>query len=476
MNKMQSTMDSLQNSSYEIVVNSNNRKILVLKDFVNVERESDLKYEDFDAMYVDFVGRSSNANFAILWEVLPMMYSKSWLKPLFLNSRMRERLARFAPVCDGFAPSPFDNGMTEKIEIVLDTVGRSGVNRKMDEVNSPEDMLINMCRYCVSRGIFTFTNASVRGYAKGFCQVINSLLGENAYMDSRPYFQQKLQELGYARKVKFVERIYLCPSCNDSHLMYIESCPKCDSSDIKEQSVIHHFRCANVSPESTYNFDGRLRCPKCKQFLRHIGVDYDRPASVYSCHSCGDSFLNAKMRVTCTKCGGSYDPSELVPFDVVEYEFTEAGLNALVTDEVRINAAKNLFAGYVDDFNNYIDTLRLLALRSAKRSDDVISVIRMRVEYAGKVWSDDDMREVLTALVRRLFFCKLSVKRGSIYIMQAVTEQDLEHEMQFAQEAIKEEIDKHIANASEANCMIDAFTYRRGDNLNSFVQNISEIK
>jgi hypothetical protein len=60
--------------------------------------------------------------------------------------------------------------------------------------------------------------------------------------------------------------------------------------------------------------------------------------------------------------------------------------------------------------------------------------------------------------------------------MQAVTEQDLEHEMQFAQEAIKEEIDKHIANASEANCMIDAFTYRRGDNLNSFVQNISEIK
>jgi hypothetical protein len=143
---------------------------------------------------------------------------------------------------------------------------------------------------------------------------------------------------------------------------------------------------------------------------------------------------------------------------------------------VRINADKNLFAGYVDDFNNYIDTLRLLALRSAKRSDDVISVIRMRVEYASKVWSDDDMREVLTALVRRLFFCKLSVKRGSIYIMQAVTEQDLEHEMQFAQEAIKEEIDKHIANASEANCMIDAFTYRRGDNLNSFVQNISEIK
>lgn len=70
---------------------------------------------------------------------------------------------------------------------------------------------------------------------------------------------------------------HVCPKCYDKGMIYQETCPKCGSVDVEEHNMIHHFRCANISPERTYVKDGKLICPKCLKELHHIGVDYDRP-------------------------------------------------------------------------------------------------------------------------------------------------------------------------------------------------------
>ncbi|MFQ9809072.1 MAG: hypothetical protein ACLRYB_05330 [Segatella copri] len=49
------------------------------------------------------------------------------------------------------------------------------------------------------------------------------------------------------------------------HLLYTECCPKCGSSNLKFQNIIHHFSCANVSPESSYNVGGMLHLSEVSQ-------------------------------------------------------------------------------------------------------------------------------------------------------------------------------------------------------------------
>ena len=41
-----------------------------------------------------------------------------------------------------------------------------------------------------------------------------------------------------------------------------------------------------------------LICPKCHKKLRHIGVDYDRPAVVYTCNDCENSFTSPITKAT----------------------------------------------------------------------------------------------------------------------------------------------------------------------------------
>lgn len=453
---------------YKFITNINKRRIMVLYDHVNVEDLDEITYEDYDAVFVSY-NESYSTNLAIIWGVLPMLNSKSWLKPLFLDTRFEERFIRLKDVIDGWAISPYDESMNTRIEIIEDKITLSGISRKRDKVNNPEDLFINLCRFCISRGITTMSNVTIKGYAKGYMGLLYVLFGENDYIDSRIFFQQKLMDLKFIREKRFVDRVYLCPVCSDSHLLFVECCPKCDSSKIHQEPVIHHFRCANISPESTYYFDGELRCPKCKRFLHHIGVDYDTPASVYTCDMCSNTFINSTMRVECTKCGHSSTPEKLVPYDIKEYEFTELGIRAISTDAVKLSVTKNVLVGY-SGYNEFQETMRLIDLANSKDNEEVVLVVRATMPMLDNGFDENERRALVQSLVLQLPFCKLSTNGRYLYVMQSNPEDFYEDTAHQIKTAINDCI---ISLNLLVNDDIEVYVHRKGESISEFIRSIS---
>jgi Thaumarchaeal output domain 1 len=77
----------------------------------------------------------------------------------------------------------------------------------------------------------------------------------------------------------FFDRLHFCPTCNSSRLSVREECSACRSTNVEEESVVNHFRCAHQAMERQFKQGEMLMCPKCRQRLRHFGV------SAYPLHS-----------------------------------------------------------------------------------------------------------------------------------------------------------------------------------------------
>jgi hypothetical protein len=123
---------------------------------------------------------------------------------------------------------------------------------------------------------------------------------------------EQLCELGYLER-QFAERGYYCPDCQHHALMFRETCPACASSNVEIGDLLHHFRCGHTAPESDFQDGVRYTCRKCGHQLRHIGVDYERPASSYLCRACNYVSSEPETRCLCLKCGKQHpaDRAEL---------------------------------------------------------------------------------------------------------------------------------------------------------------------
>lgn len=123
--------------------------------------------------------------------------------------------------------------------------------------------------------------------------------------------------------------VHLCKSCSGNYLNFRECCPKCDSIDIASNDMVHHFVCAHVAPEKDFKVDGSLECPKCDKSLRHIGIDYDKPSSIFSCNSCSHEFQNASMKALCLDCNTENNLDELLEKTIGSYKVTQIGESLL---------------------------------------------------------------------------------------------------------------------------------------------------
>lgn len=125
----------------------------------------------------------------------------------------------------------------------------------------------------------------------------------------------------------YVDRIYLCPSCQGGHLTYREVCPKCGSSNSTTEDIIHHFPCAYVGPLSdfTNEIDDQLDCPKCNKRLRHIGVDYDKPSVLHECKACDHKFQDFNVKAKCLACGTDNLVEQLKGREIRKYNLTKKG-------------------------------------------------------------------------------------------------------------------------------------------------------
>lgn len=126
----------------------------------------------------------------------------------------------------------------------------------------------------------------------------------------------------------FEESLYLCNQCYNSFLNIREACPKCGSSNLGSEDIIHHFSCGYVGPVSDFvdkKESNVLRCPKCEKKLKHIGVDYDKPSAMYNCKSCGNKTQNPLLTSRCMNCEIEVPVENLQNKHLKRYQLTEQG-------------------------------------------------------------------------------------------------------------------------------------------------------
>ena len=90
-----------------------------------------------------------------------------------------------------------------------------------------------------------------------------------------------------------------CPKCNYIRVAQMFHCPKCRGVDFKQEKIIEHYKCGNVSTESSYVDD---KCPKCHQAIKVFGVDYRTQDNFYACNECKDIFSEISTDYLCLKC------------------------------------------------------------------------------------------------------------------------------------------------------------------------------
>lgn len=177
-----------------------------------------------------------------------------------------------------------------------------------------------------------------------------------------------------------IDKVSLCSFCQDFHLNFREVCPKCKSLEFREESTIHHFRCAYVGRESLFVQDEMLKCPKCRRELRHIGVDYDKPAESLWCEKCGTNFSTPRIDILCLNCGKNLLVENLITAEIKSYSLTGEGTSAAiegVLPKIRLIDIfeKELGVYKREVFNQILD----LEIRRCKRYKVAATLVKFRI-------------------------------------------------------------------------------------------------
>ena len=281
----------------------------------------------------------------------------------------------------------------EKVYEIIDKIKlarqKFGVKSETSRPTQPNQIFANILKYLLSRDQRIMGHRLLEKSSLGYINPIFEHYHSMGlfHLNEMFMFIDTMVEFGALRIHRFLLKEHLCPKCNHSHLLYTECCPKCGSSNLKIQNIIHHFSCANVSPESSYNVGGMLICPKCHKKLRHIGVDYDRPAVVYTCNDCENSFTCAYHQGNLLllrehlsgKCPGASR-------DVEDYEITEEGIRTLTSGSITFNNMANIYDNFMECYL-LMNRLRRQLMETYRK--DELSVM------VGKIWIIDDNKDTV---------------------------------------------------------------------------------
>lgn len=407
-----------------IQTNKRNRRILMLDSTFNLEESQDFSSTMFDAVFI--LSPSPDEVKTILHTVNPVTSVKCCYKPFLALKSVKDELDDYAELIDIFTYDINDTESLDVVDEIISSTEKVGLTNDHEKITSGNIFFIRLCRYLIARGKSSLEPELREDSSLGYVIPIFELFFSQGAFTLSEYimFYQSLLEKGYIKVLRFINKIYLCPSCLRSHLLYIESCPRCHHSSIKSEDVIHHFRCANISPEHTYNFGGQLRCPKCHQLLRHIGVDYDRPSIVYTCSHCDNMFLQPQMTVVCTSCHSTSEVSDLTPHDVTAFEFTPAGREAIVSPNIGFTIYTDFFDNYMD-YDRFISRLQLLSELNAAGHDVETSLT------VARIWVLDDNEttvplrgDIIALFCKRFPAHKVSSANNMVYIKGIVKDED----------------------------------------------------
>jgi len=147
----------------------------------------------------------------------------------------------------------------------------------------------------------------------------------------------------------FVDRYHACAACGSHRLNVREECLSCRSAQLSEVALIHHFRCAELDTEDAFRAGTDLRCPKCRQQLRHYGSDYDKPGSVLRCAACHSSNSEPAVGFSCQDCGAHTDGEAAPTCDIHSYALTAKAIARLITPDSQLTKPRRALPHAVEE-------------------------------------------------------------------------------------------------------------------------------
>ena len=415
--------------------------VLTINSYIDIDSTPDIQSDYFDCIYINTT--SQRQFHSILFGASPILSYKCCYKPIFVNTAVKgNKEVIIDHVVDAYVNDMNNETVYKAIDKIKAARKKYGIKNETTRPTTPNQLFANILRYLLSRDNRVIEHKLIEKSSLGYINPVFEHYHSMGLFHLYEMFSflDTLLEYGVIKIHKYHIKEHLCPKCNHSHLLYTECCPKCGSSNLKIQNIIHHFSCANVSPESTYNVGGVLVCPKCHKQLRHIGVDYDRPAVVYACNDCENSFTTPITKATCTYCEAVSPVNTLVPRDVTDFEITEEGIRTLTVGGVIFSNLVNIYDNFIE-YPMLLNRLRRLLMETYRREE--ISVM------VGKIWILNENKETVKikdslqgSLCRSFNYHKVSYNNNIFYVSNTYF---LENEEPL--EVSKREFNKELSKA-----------------------------
>ncbi|MDX1637671.1 MAG: response regulator [Balneolaceae bacterium] len=272
-------------------------------------------------------------------------------------------------------------------------------------------LLLKLLRFMHTREIEVLEPKPSRESLLGYTY---TLLTDHLDFSQQRYALEVLEEAEKAEllSASFVDIIYLCNNCSNSYLTLRESCPSCKSTYLQMSDFVHHFSCAYVGREEEFRNNGegqKLVCPKCSDELKHIGVDYDKPSSIFNCRNCDNLFQEPMMRAKCNHCGSDTRVEHLERHILKKYRMTARGME-LAEGNTELPAKPRVEPSSILDQNkSYFERIVKNEIARKKRAEfestlGVISLRNIEELYRdiGKMSRQKLLAELFDILTNRL--------------------------------------------------------------------------
>lgn len=322
-----------------------------------------------------------------------------YLKPIFLLDGNEAAGPLLESLIDGYV---YSLERLEKAAGVIKSVLKKDEQFALHHSVSFEDNVITkVLRFLVSRGRRTVEPVPSRFAKLG---VSYPIVDVNYQYESE---HKALNVLDAAEEDnllvgEFVDAWYVCRTCSESRIHLREVCSGCGTSDLKEEELIHHFRCAYVGPVSDFSGDdavGALSCPKCGHHLNHVGVDYDKPSTIFTCHN-GHTSQNPSLVARCFTCGSETQAEKLAKRSIKSYVLTPKGEEKALSGVLANVRTLSEIDGVID-FATF-ETMLQFEIERIRVTNETSSLAVVHFGNAGELFSflgRDERTGLLTSLV-----------------------------------------------------------------------------
>ncbi|TCK06524.1 hypothetical protein [Phorcysia thermohydrogeniphila] len=253
----------------------------------------------------------------------PLLY----LRPILLLEGEEQFSRRFRAMADVVLPAEAEG---REVKRRLRKVDR--INQQIDRLNvfqgvSDSNVVLKVLRYIYTRGgeiepvrdAFSFFGLSYPPLENFFTRQDFSVFNVLDLLEEKRFLTGE-----------FYEKVHFCNKCHFAFLNFMEVCPNCGSGDLTIENLIHHFPCAYVGPEEDFKKGDTFVCPKCGRELKGLGVDFDRPATIYRCNHCRYVTQDPQVKTVCFYCGKESFPEDLILRTVKAYRLTALGENVAI--------------------------------------------------------------------------------------------------------------------------------------------------